>query len=679
MMRSGFVCLLPYFSCALTASAQSATLSPKDAAAYWHQKKDWNNVQASPVISGAAEGQSIADYWHSTHANPNFICATCSSSTAPAGTIFSGSYPVIGANVYLFAAATGGYGTPNNPVASISLLTNGVQDANGNYSVVTDVNGNFYINGNVTCTPNQQLYAYAVGGSINPSLSLNGNIGEMAVIGPCPSMYSPVWPPPVGAFPFISMTPVTTVAAAYALAGFALDATDISSSNTPLAQVGVANAFANAANLASISTGLALTTTPSGNGAVPQSTIDTLANILASCIDSVDPISIQCSALFNQVAPNGNPTGAPMDTATAAIYMAQNPGVNVSALFGFSNAANQYPYSPALAIQPNDFTVGIDFTGGGLNDGLAIAIDGVGNVWVVNSDSSNPAISSVTEMSSLGTFVPGSPFTDMSLEDADGIAIDAIGNAWIPDEVLVGGDSLTEITSAGLAYQKSSTYLSAPIGVTIDSSGNIWADDFATNSVTEFDGNFNFKMIDSGVTPSPYGMAADSLGNVWVVGYQSTVTKIKSSGLATTFNGGGTLDGPYNVAIDGSNNVWIDNVNSATVTKLANDGSLLAVYSGHGLYAPYWVAIDGAGNAWVPNLFGSTITEISNTGAFLSGSNGYSISDLSYPLACAVDGSGDVWITDSFSGKIRELIGAAAPVVTPLATGAATGTLGGRP
>jgi hypothetical protein len=80
--------------------------------------------------------------------------------------------------------------------------------------------------------------------------------------------------------PAIQVNEVSTVVAAYAMAGFATDATHVSSSGTSLARTGIANAFANAANLASISTGAALATTPGGHGTVPQSTINTVVAIL---------------------------------------------------------------------------------------------------------------------------------------------------------------------------------------------------------------------------------------------------------------------------------------------------------------------------------------------------------------------------------------------------------------
>ena len=85
------------------------------------------------------------------------------------------------------------------------------------------------------------------------------------------------------------MNEVSTIATAYAIAGYATDATHVSSSGSTLAATGIANAFASVTNLETLNTGVALATTPvanGGNGTVPQSEINTLANILASCVNS---------------------------------------------------------------------------------------------------------------------------------------------------------------------------------------------------------------------------------------------------------------------------------------------------------------------------------------------------------------------------------------------------------
>jgi len=320
------------------------------------------------------------------------------------GRVHGGQQPVVGAAIYLYAAGTSGYGG-----SSISLLNNNVQynnpsnsgqDANGNYYVTTDSNGDFTISGDYTCTAGQQVYLYAIGG--NPGYGgTNPVAGFLAILGNCPAG---------GNFatttPFVFINEVSTIAAAYAMAGFATDATHVSSSGTVLAKLGIANAFANAAQLANISTGAALATTPNGNGTVAQNVINTLANILAACVNSNGQIiggaeQSNCYILFYN-DPNSS-FQYPSDTATAAIYMAQNPGNNPSTLFQLQSAVAS-PYQPS-ASGLNDLTVGIQYSGGSLNGSNAIAIDGSGNAWVVSNNS-------ITVLSPTGGFLstPGTGY-----------------------------------------------------------------------------------------------------------------------------------------------------------------------------------------------------------------------------------------------------------------------------
>ena len=152
---------------------------------------------------------------------------------APDGKVLHGSTPVSGAHVYLLAANTNGYGN-----ASVSLLNSaltGASDTLGGF-VTTAADGSFTINGMYQCTPKIQVYAYALGG--NAGSGDNAALGLLAVLGNCPQ---------AGSFKFnspLTMNEVTTVAAAYVMAGFTNDATHVSSSGTPLAQTGIANAFA---------------------------------------------------------------------------------------------------------------------------------------------------------------------------------------------------------------------------------------------------------------------------------------------------------------------------------------------------------------------------------------------------------------------------------------------------
>ena len=93
-----------------------------------------------------------------------------------------------------------------------------------------------------------------------------------------------------------------------------------------------------------------------------------------------------------------------------------------------------------------------------------------------------------------------------------------------------------------------------------------------------------------------------------------------------------------------------------------------------------------------PTLTGVDVIELSSSGAALSGANGYGYASLSQfeqnaVNVVAVDGSGDVWLADNgTNNSVTELIGAATPVITPIAaglpstpTGNGTSNLGTRP
>ena len=514
----------------------------------------------------------------------------------------------------------------------------------------------------------------------------------MAVLGNCPSAGNFAT-----ATPFIVVNEVTTVAAAYAMAGFALDATDVSSSGSALSETGIANAFANAANLADLASGSALATTPGGNGTPPQSEIYTLANVLAACINSSSMTNpTACSTLFSSALSGGTTGTQPTDTATAAINIAHNPGANVGVLYGL--AAATPPFAPALTAQPNDFTVGIQFTGGGLNDPYSIAIDGAGDVWAANNGGS---VGTVTELASNGTAI-SSPigYTDATHGGFFGIAIDLSGNAWVPSNT---GNCLVEFSSLGVVSSGVGGFtgggLNDPYAVAVDGLGNVWATNIGVsgagaNSVSEFTNGGSPTSTGTGYIggnlSDPFSIAMDSTGNAWVANKSnSTVTKLDSTGTVQSgmngYNGGG-LSVPYSVAIDGGGNVWIADqggIGTGNVAELSNGGDDISPssgYTGGGLSSPDAIALDGAGNAWVADQTHNAIEEFLNSGGTaISPSTGYVVPGVNQTVAIAVDGSGDVWVADPSTIQLTELVGAAAPVVTPLAAGALNSTLATRP
>ena len=274
----------------------------------------------------------------------NLTNTTTTQVIVPNGRAYAAQKALVGAHVYLLAANNTGYGgnglAASSANASVSLLSaakTGQSDQVGAY-VLTGADGSFFIAGDYTCAPGSQVYLYALGGS--NGAGTNTATGLLAALGACPSGGT------FAATPYVVMNEISTIATAYAFAGFATDATHVGSSGTALAQTGIANAFANAGNLETLGTGAALATTPAGNGTVPQAEINTLANILADCTSTGAASSNGCSLLFGYALSGGATGTIPTDTATAAINIAHNPGANVAALYGL--ATGTPPFASAL-------------------------------------------------------------------------------------------------------------------------------------------------------------------------------------------------------------------------------------------------------------------------------------------------------------------------------------------
>jgi hypothetical protein len=624
--------------------------------------------------------------------------------TGPAitGVVHGGQNPIVGAHVYLLAANAGVF-TPNASGygnASLSLLTAGTGrtldqsggPTNGFYYVTTGgPGGTFSITSDYTCTGGQQVYLYSLSGDPGLGTGTNSAAGLLAALGTCPGTAGTTGHSFSSSL-YVIVNEVSTVAAAYAFAGFATDALHVSSSGTAAAKLGIANAFINA-EILQTSGGANQYPPPGvgyygGPGSVPQTTINTLGNILAACVNSNGTVSA-CTTLFAN-AKSGGTTGAlPTDTATAAINIAHNPVAAVGTLYGLASAYAQF--NPALTAQPNDFTISILYE----NEVLAgfttqtagpLAIDASGDVWSANNvvDEINPQGYDYTVSQSSYGLGGYSGFSG-----AVNIAIDVNGNAWA-----ISSSALGEFNNSGTLLSPSGGYtglgLNGPTFIAMDASSNAWIGNTAGSNVVKVSsaGTLSGTFTGSGIS-QPGPVAIDTSGNAWVADLSSgAIVKLSPTGTPTNYTAA-TLSTPTGIAIDHSGNVWVSN--SSSVVEISSTGNLIspaAGYSNSSTTGLLGVAIDGAGNAWVSGP--SSIAEISSTGTILSGSTGFTSVDDNSVKSIAVDASGDVWTNyvacsysflygTSCSASYQEVVGAGAPVVTPLAIGVKNNTLGTRP
>jgi hypothetical protein len=631
----------------------------------------------------------------------NALMAPSSSVSGAAlhGAVHGGQQPVTGSHVYLFAAGTTGYGSA--PTSLLSTSTAGVStDGSGNGYVSTDGSGNWSITGDYTCpSANSLVYLVALGG--NPGLASGTNnsaLELLAALGPCGALTPSLT---------FNINEITTVVSGYALSPFATFSTGgIATSSTNV--LGLTHSFETVSNLVNLSLGTARTSTLSGLGHIPQPEIDSLANILSVCVNSNGSTG-ECASLFAATTPTGGT--APTNTLQAVLNIVRNPASNVHTLYLMQPPSPPFqpilpattnPFSGAPDGSPNDWSIAIVYASSAWSNPEGVAADSQGNIWLVSG-------TTVAELDPLGNqleTVTGGQIGANNYNQT--LAIDLNDRALIDDNSY--WVSLVDSSGHNTTLADPPPPFGGPLniygfgGVVVDASNNYWAGSAANNSsslvtfnvASGYNVNGNFP---GGGLVNPIGLAIDYSGNIWLTNSDSafanpgTVSKFSSAGVSlagtTGFSGGG-LNGCAGIAIDASGNAWVTNTSTSTLTQLSSSGTPSAgsPYSGGGLTYPSDIAIDGNGNLWISNFDRSSVSEFSSTGTALSPALGFFDGLTSGQSGhVTVDASGNVWLADwdgfvtgeSENGSITQMIGLAAPTVTPIVQALKNHTIGTRP
>jgi hypothetical protein len=625
-------------------------------------------LQAIAAVGGSISSVATAAY--TINVGPTF-----------SGMVLSGTLPVNGAQVQMYAAGQAGYGS-----SATALLTT---------AVTTDATGAFSFTYNCPASPGDLVYLVATGGHTGTN-GPNSGLALMAALGSCNATLPAT----------VVVNEATTVASAYALSPFMTGATHVGAASSTASYQGLTNAFKTVSNMVDLTTGTVLSHTPDysmnlasdtnvlNNSTVPQSRINTLANVLNACAAA----GTGCTGLFSAATPTSGT--APADTLQAILNIAQNPGTNVSVVF---NVAPTGPFTPVLSAAPNDWTLALTFTGGGLGfapdlqitsvsspftDGkflnTAMAIDATGNIWVTGftSSISNAAAGNVTDDLSSGMIAEfsnlGKPLTPTSSVGVGGavtyggyisiptsganggtqaplnIAFDPSGNVWVvggsPNAgggttATMPGGAMTEIKpglSVAIPYISLGSSTNEPIA--IDGLGNVWT---YGSSLLEFDGTGKqlASNTGAGVSGNPVGyLALESLlfdsnstslwGSDAELGEFYQISPKDGSGIVD-YSWVAGRNGVYtNVAADNAGNVYgcrlkpggeLDVLNASSTSTIAS----YPISTGRG--CGNQMAMDGAGHLFtVTGSTGSTITPgiideftVSSSGITLVSSTGY--------------------------------------------------------
>jgi hypothetical protein len=397
---------------------------------------------------------------------------TVVTAAAMKGVVMGGQQPVAGVTLQLYQAGTTGYG-------SAATLLGG--------TATTNAQGNFNLP-SYTCAAGSQVYLVGTGGMPTAVLT-NKNLALMVGLGTCGGTYLNG---------FIDMNELTTVATVWALAPFMKGAAYVGSSAGNAA--GLADAFAAINQVVTTANGTVPGPALPTGATLNATEIDTLGDILEQCVNSGGGVAGDLSACGNlfALAPNVAGTVMPTDTITAAMNIAQSPGRNVAGLNKLRSAEPVFEPSLDVNSPPNDWTIAITYTGGGLNAPSSIAMDASGNAWIANAGGA-----SVTELSNAGVAISSaSGFTAGGFSVPSAIAIDANGDAWVTN---AGNSTVTELNAGGATGTVfHGNGLSGPSSIAIDGAGNVWVANAGTNAVSGFTSG------GAALTVSPFGGAGVS-------------------------------------------------------------------------------------------------------------------------------------------------------------------------
>jgi hypothetical protein len=650
------------------------------------------------------------------------------------GFVHGGQSPIQGAsvNLYVTSNAATGYGQAGTLIGSST----------------TDVNGSFVISPSATsvnCPAGQQAYITSAGGypSGAPALA-NNSVLMIAALGDCAN---------VSASTSVIINEVTTVAAGYALSGFmttsangalfqanvSAPAANRAAAGTATSAAGLAHAFLNAASLANYATGAANAQTANisvgstaVNGSVPTVEINTLGDILQSCVNAATG-NASCDSLFG-FTPSISGV-APTNTLQSMVNLARNPYPTAAAMNAttglFSLVSGSAAFQPQMTTQPPDWSLAIVyknatafgttnyFIGMDANDtvyagsnavsakitglsayGIAtpsfaaaasgtttrqIAPDALGNIWVANNSTLL-----VQYSASAGTITNSYTYPS---GDVYGVAVDKANNVWVGNAVATT-PNLTELAYPGYTTNYTATVAGSfePVAVFIDANQNIWTADYFTNgTLASVLANLtpastaSYTLSGTIVTPvtatfassalKPIGVVTDASGNAWY-------------GMVSTTNG--TTVSSNSPAVTGVEEVT-PNFTSSVISSLTPQAEVASTTLGAS--ATGIPSIDGAGTLYLSDnitagihVYSTVSVSSSDTASqVLSPPSGYlgcylvtsstttcgtgSSGAVYNPRETAVDSTGSVWADISTTGGLTQLIGLAAPSWPLLQTG----------
>ncbi len=338
---------------------------------------------------------------------------------------------------------------------------------------------------------------------------------------------------------------------------------------------------------------------------------------------------------------------------------------------------------------------------GEFNHPVGAAVDAGGNVWIADK-----ANSRIEELSPSGAFIAsyGSSGTSGGqFAGPWGVAINqTTGNVYVTDS---NNNRIEELNSSGAFVQamgwgvsngnsefeicKSSCRAGLagdgagefhePLGLTVDSSGNVWIADYGNDRVVELSssgaylGELGSKGSGNGQLLEPTAVAV-SEGEVYVTDFgNNRVEEFSASGgylsqFGSVGSGEGQLKEPAAIAVNPtSGDLYVADAGNERVDEFTPAGKYLTEFGTYGtgsgdFHGPTGIGVSTSGKLYVADRYNARIDEWQLPGAGAAhmlyaqqfGGSGSGNGQFSYPGSVAIDGHGNVWATDYYNSRVQE-------------------------
>jgi tripartite motif-containing protein 71 len=309
------------------------------------------------------------------------------------------------------------------------------------------------------------------------------------------------------------------------------------------------------------------------------------------------------------------------------------------------------------------------------------ATDSSGNLWV--DDKGNHRLQKFSPAGELIGSYGSAGKGEGQFENAWGIAINQSTN-----EVFVGdyvNDRISVFSNTGTFLRMFGTVgsgngqLNGPVGLTLDSHGNVWVADDGNNRIEEFSSTgtylsqFGKLGSGNGELKEPLSVAIGE-GELFVVDHGNNRIEefSRTGGYLNQFGSEGTGNGqfkkPEGIAVDPmKGNLYVSDEGNERIEEFSPAGKFLTTFGTFGegvggLHGPTGLAVGSTGKIYIADQYNARIDEwlppeaggARMTYSTQFGGEGNGNGHFYLPVAAAVDGAGKVWVTDYYNGRVQK-------------------------